>query len=81
MHNNDKLENPKRTANPYLKPDYNSLYNFDLEEKTFSNTKDIKIKSYIAQARQIMQSNQRTERIPRIEITKAEIPDTNLFVD
>jgi len=33
--------------NPYFNTDYNSLYNFNLKEKTFSNTKDTKIKNYV----------------------------------
>ena len=28
-----------------------------------------------------MQSNQRTKSVPKIKVIKAEIPDTNLFVD
>ena len=32
--------------NPYLNTDYNSLYNFNLKEETFSNTEDTRIRSY-----------------------------------
>ena len=31
--------------NPYLNLDYNSLYNFNPEKETFSNTKNAKIKN------------------------------------
>ena len=48
MHGNDELENSQKTANPYLNSDYNSLYNFNSEEETFSNTEHIKIKNYAA---------------------------------
>ena len=43
--------------NPYLNSDYNNLYNFNLEEETFSNLKDIKIKNYAAQAIKATKSN------------------------
>ena len=43
--------------NPYLNTDYNSLYNFNLEKETFSNTEDTKIKNYALQARHIIKSD------------------------
>ena len=48
MHSNNKLENLQKTANSYLNPDYNSLYNFNPEKETFSNTEGTKIRSYAA---------------------------------
>ena len=67
--------------NLYLNTDYNSLYNFNPEEETFSNIKCTKIKSYAVQARSVVQNNQRTKSVPRIEVIKTEILDINLFVD
>ena len=68
--------------NLYFNTDYKSLYDFDSEEETFSNTKCAKIKSYATQARIVAQSNQRTKSVLKIEkVTKPEIPETNLFVD
>ena len=57
MHKNNEPKDLKRTANPYLNTDYNSLYNFNPEEETFSDTKDTKIRSYTAQAKEAVQSN------------------------
>ena len=39
--------------NPYLNPDYNSLYNFNPEEKTFNDIKNTQIRSYTAQAKSV----------------------------
>ena len=78
MYGNDQPENQK---NPYLNTDYNSLYNFDPEEETFSNTENVRIKSFIAQTKTMVQSNQRTKKVLKIKVIKAEIPDINLFVD
>ena len=46
MHRNNKFKDPKRTANPYLSTDYNSLYDFNPEKETFSDIENAKIKSY-----------------------------------
>jgi len=67
--------------NPYLNTDYNNLYNFNPKEKTFSNTKCAKIKSYATQARPVAQNNQKTKRILKIKITKAKILDINPFIN
>jgi len=67
--------------NPYLNTNYNSFYNFDLKEKTFNNTKYVKIKSYIVQAKPIVQNNQKTKSVPRVKIIKAKIPKADPFVD
>ena len=39
IHSNNELKNPKRTANPYLNSDYNSLYDFNPEKKTLVTQK------------------------------------------
>ena len=52
MHRNNEPKDLKRTANPYLNTDYNSLYNFNPEEESFSNREDIKIRKYTEQARE-----------------------------
>ena len=50
--------------------DYNSLYNFDLEKETFSNTEDIRINKYAEQAREAS-----------AKITKLKIIINNPFTD
>jgi len=67
--------------NPYLNTDYNSLYNYNPEEETFSNIKDTQIKYFIEKARKAVKSNLKTKDVPKIEITKPEIPEINLFVN
>jgi len=81
MHSNNEPENLKRTVNLYFNLNYNSLYNFNSKEETFSNTKDTKIKSYTTQAKTVAQCNQKTKRVPKIKITKTKIPETNPFVN
>ena len=51
MHRNNQF---KTQRNLYFNTDYESLYNFDLKEKTFSDTKCAKIKSYVAQAKSVV---------------------------
>jgi len=41
----------------------------------------VRIKNYAVQAKTVMQNNQRTKNVLEIEVTKAKIPDINLFVD
>ena len=67
--------------NPYLNTDYNSLYNFNPKKETFSNTKDAWIRYFTEKAKRAVKSNVRTKSVPKIEITKPEIPEMNLFVD
>ena len=43
--------------NLYLNTDYDSLYNFDPEEETFSDTENTRIRSYAVQAKEAAQSN------------------------
>jgi len=81
MHGNNEPEDLKRTANPYLNTDYNSLYDYNPEEETFSDTKDTQIKYFAEKARRVAKSNIKTKSVPRIEITKLEILEMNLFVD
>jgi len=58
MHNNNESKDPKRkSANPYLNTDYNSLYNFNPEKEIFSNTENTRIRSYAMQAKTVAQSN------------------------
>jgi len=67
--------------NPYLNTDYNSLYSYDSEEETFSNTKDTQIRYFAEKAKKAAKSNIKTKSIPEIKIIKLEIPEINLFVD
>ena len=67
--------------NPYLNTDYNSLYNYDPEEETFSNTKDTQIRYFTEKAKRAVKSNIKTKNIPEIKIIKPEIPEMNLFVN
>ena len=57
-------------ANPYLNIDYKSLYDFDPEEETFSNTKDTRIKSYAMQAKTVVQSNQSAKTAKLTKVIK-----------
>ena len=41
MHGNNKPKDLKRTANLYLNTSYDSLYNYNPEKETFSNTENI----------------------------------------
>ena len=68
-------------VNLYLNTDYKSLYNFNPEEETFSNTKDTQIKYFAEKAKRTVKSNTRTKSVPEVEITKPEIPEINLFVN
>ena len=70
IHRNNEPEDLKRTANLYFNTDYNSLYNFNLEKKSFSDTEDIKIRKYIKQA-----------RVALAKIAKLRIIINNLFAD
>ena len=56
--------------NPYLNTDYNSLYNFDPEEETFSNIKNARITKYTEQAKRIT-----------VRIAKPRIIINDLFID
>jgi len=67
--------------NPYLNTDYNSLYNYNPEEETFSNTENTQIRYFAEKAKRAVKSNIRIKSIPKIEITKPEIPEMNLFVN
>jgi len=67
--------------NPYLNTDYNSLYNYNPEEETFNNIEDTWIRYFAEKARRAVKSNIRTKSVPKIEIIKPEIPETNLFVN
>ena len=67
--------------NPYLNTDYNSLYNYNPEEETFSNTKDTQIKYFTEKARRAVKSNIRTKSVLKIKITKPKILETNPFVN
>jgi len=40
MHRNNEPEDLKRTANPYLSISYDSFYDYDPEEETFSDIKN-----------------------------------------
>jgi len=81
MHKNNKPKNPKRTANPYLSISYNSFYNYNPEEETFSNTKDTQIRYFAEKAKRAAKNNIRTRSVLKIKITKPEIPETNPFVN
>jgi len=70
-----------KEQNPYLYTSYNSLYEFNPEEETFSDTEDAQIRYFAEKARRAAKSNTRTKSIPKVEITKPEIPETNPFVD
>jgi len=67
--------------NPYLNTDYNSLYNYNPEEETFSNTEDTQIRYFTEKARRAAKSNMRTKSVLEVEITKPEILEMNPFVD
>jgi len=67
--------------NLYLNTSYNSFYNYNPEEETFSDTEDTWIKYFTEKAKRAVKSNQRTKRVPKIKITKPEIPEINLFVN
>ena len=81
MHRNNKPKDPKRTANPYLHISYNNFYDYNPEKETFSNTEDTWIRYFAEKAKRAAKSNIKTKNIPKIEITKPEIPETNPFVD
>ena len=78
MHGNDQPENQR---NPYLNTDYNSLYNFDPKEETFSDTEDTRIRSYTVQAKEAVQSNQSAKTAKLSKIVKLWIIMENLFTD
>ena len=67
--------------NPYLNTDYNSLYNYNPEKETFSNTEDAQIRYFTEKARRAVKSNIKTKSVPKIKIIKPEIPETNPFVN
>jgi len=67
--------------NLYLNMDYNSLYNYNPEEETFSDTEDAWIRYFTEKAKRAVKSNIKTKSVPEVEITKPEIPEINLFVD
>ena len=67
--------------NPYLNTDYNSLYNYNPEKETFSNTEDTQIRYFTKKIRKVAKSNIRTKSVPKIKITKPKILETNLFVN
>jgi len=81
IHRSNKPEDPKRTANPYLSTSYNSFYNYNPEEETFSNTENTQIRYFAEKAKRAVKSNIRTKSVPKIKITKPEIPEMNLFVN
>ena len=78
MHRNDQ---PKNQKNLYLNTDYSNLYNFNPEKETFSNTENTQIRYFAEKARRAAKSNIKTKSVPKIEITKPEILEINLFVD
>jgi len=67
--------------NLYLNTDYNSLYNYNPEKETFNNTENTWIKYFTEKARKAAKSNIKTKSVPKIEITKPKIPETNPFVN
>jgi len=81
MHRNNKPKDLKRTVNLYLNISYNSFYNYNPEEETFSNTENTQIRYFTEKARRVIKSNIRIKSVLRIKITKPEIPKTNLFVN
>jgi len=81
IHKNNKPKDPKRTANPYLSTSYNSFYNYNPEEETFSDIEDTQIRYFAKKARKAVKSNKRTKSVLKIKITKPEIPEINLFVN
>ena len=81
MYRNNESKDLKRTVNPYLSINYNSFYNYNPEEETFSNTEDTQIKYFTEKARRAAKSNIKTKSVPKIKITKPEISETNPFVD
>jgi len=81
MHRNNEPKDSRRTANPYLSTSYDSFYDYNPEEETFSNTEDTWIRYFAEKARKAVKSNIRTKSVPKIKITKPEIPEINLFVD
>jgi len=81
MHDNNSLEDPKKPVNPYLNTSYDSFYNYNPKEETFSNIENTQIRYFTKKAKRIAKSNTRTKSVPKIKITKPKIPETNPFVD
>ena len=81
IHRNNKPEDPKKTANPYLSISYDSFYNYNPKEETFSDTKNTQIRYFTEKARKAVKSNIRTKNVPKVDITKPEILEINLFVN
>ena len=81
MHRNNEPKDSKKMANPYLSTSYNSFYNYNPEEETFSNTENTQIRYFAEKAKRAVKSNIRTKSVPKIKITKPEIPEMNLFVN
>jgi len=81
MHGNNEPKDLKRTANPYLSTSYNSFYDYNPEEETFSDTEDTQIRYFAEKAKRAVKSNTRTKSVPKVKITKPEIPEMNLFVN
>jgi len=81
IYGNNEPKDLKRTANLYLNISYNSFYNYNPEEETFSDTKNAWIRYFTEKARKAVKSNVKTKSVPKIEITKPEILEINLFVN
>jgi len=81
MYRNNKPKDLKRTANPYLSISYDSFYDYNPKEETFSNTEDTWIRYFAKKARRAAKSNMKTKSIPKIKITKPEISEINPFVN
>ena len=60
---------------------YNSLYNFNLKEETFSNTEDIQIKYFATQVREAVKDNQKAKTIKLAQVIKLKIIIKNPFTD
>jgi len=57
------------------------LYNFNPEEKNFSDTENTQIKHFAIQAREAVKSNQKTKTAKLIKVIKPKIIIKNLFTD
>jgi len=67
--------------NPYLNTGYDNLYSYNPEEETFSNTENAWIRYFAEKAKRAVKSNMRIKSVPKVKITKPEIPEMNLFVN
>jgi len=67
--------------NPFSQQSNDSLYDFNLEEETFNNTKNAWIKYFATQAKEAVKSNQRAKTAKLIKIIKLRVIIKNLFIN